>query len=74
VKTELLDRLRCPKTGKRLVAVIDEGDSKVIEVGWLVSEDGQHRYPIKNSIPRFVHADNLPRGLVFSGINSAKRN
>ena len=48
-----LERLRCPKTGQRLIRK-DE---------WLVCEDGQHHYPIRNNIPRFVpqsnYADNF---------------
>jgi 2-polyprenyl-3-methyl-5-hydroxy-6-metoxy-1,4-benzoquinol methylase len=51
MKTELLELLRCPKTGQ------------VVDAGWLVSEDGHNRYPIHNNIPRFVpqtnYADNF---------------
>lgn len=41
----------------------EENNSQEIESGWLFSEDGQHRYPIRNGIPRFVpesnYADNF---------------
>jgi SAM-dependent methyltransferase len=65
VKTELLNLLRCPITKKRLVVEIDMKNSQDIETGSLVSEDGQHRYPIKNAIPRFVNADNYAQGFGF---------
>lgn len=63
MKTELLELLRCPKTGQRLMLETDENNSREIESGWLVSEDGQHRYPVRDGIPRFVpqsnYADNF---------------
>ena len=63
MKTELLELLRCPTTGQRLTLEADGNNSKLIDAGWMVSEDGQHRYPIRNSIPRFVpqanYADNF---------------
>lgn len=53
MKPELLKRLHCPKTGQRLKT---ENDI-------LASEDGQHHYPIRNGIARFVpesnYADNF---------------
>jgi SAM-dependent methyltransferase len=63
VKTELLELLRCPSTGQRLSLENDASDSQEIDAGWLVSEDGVHRYPVHNGIPRFVpkfnYADNF---------------
>lgn len=63
MKTELLELLRCPKTGQRLNLEGGNNNAQEIEAGWLVSEDGQHRYPIRNGIPRFVpesnYADNF---------------
>jgi len=63
MKYELLDRLRCPKTGVRLTLDTPEPIADAIESGWLVSVDGLHRYPIRNGIPRFVpeanYADNF---------------
>ena len=63
MKTELLELLRCPKTGQRLSVEIITGNSLEIESGWLISRDGLNRYPITNSIPRFVpesnYADNF---------------
>jgi 2-polyprenyl-3-methyl-5-hydroxy-6-metoxy-1,4-benzoquinol methylase len=58
MKTELLKLMRCPKTGQRLVLDADEDNLDKIESGWLVSEDGQHRYSIQNGIPRFVPESN----------------
>jgi SAM-dependent methyltransferase len=54
MKRELLERLRCPKTGQRLTLDTPQPITDFIESGWLVSVDGQHRYPIRNGIPRFV--------------------
>lgn len=63
MKTELLELLRCPKTGQHLTLETDRNNSPDIESGWLVSEDGRHRYPIHRGIPRFVpesnYADNF---------------
>ena len=63
MKTELLELLRGPTTGQHLTLEADGNNSQLIDVGWLVSEDGQHRYPIRNGIPRFVpqsnYADNF---------------
>jgi SAM-dependent methyltransferase len=63
MKYELLERLRCPKTGQCLTLETPEPIADAIEIGWLVSVDGQHRYPIRNGIPRFVpetnYADNF---------------
>lgn len=63
MKTELLELLRCPKTGQRLTLRIDGNNPQEIEAGWLISEDGVHRYPVRNGIPRFVpesnYADNF---------------
>jgi SAM-dependent methyltransferase len=63
MKIELLELLRCPITRQRLVVEDAENVSKDIESGWLVSEDGLHRYPVRNYIPRFVpqtnYADNF---------------
>jgi 2-polyprenyl-3-methyl-5-hydroxy-6-metoxy-1,4-benzoquinol methylase len=63
---ELVSRLRCPKSGQSLsVEAGAERSSagKELMDGWLVSDDGKHRYPIRNGIPRFVpesnYADNF---------------
>jgi len=58
MKYELLERLRCPKTGQRLTLDTPEPITNIIVNGWLVSMDGQHRYPIRNGIPRFVPEEN----------------
>ena len=63
MKAELLELLRCPQSGQELEMVdcVDRDGS--IQSGWLVSTDGRNRYPIRNSVPRFVpesnYADNF---------------
>ena len=63
MKTELLDLLRCPKSGQRLTLEAEDNNMRSIETCWLVSEDKLHRYPVHNGIPRFVpefnYADNF---------------
>jgi len=63
VKTELIEMLRCPKTRQRLHLEGGVDNSQDVEEGWLVSEDGQHRYSVLKGIPRFVpqsnYADNF---------------
>jgi 2-polyprenyl-3-methyl-5-hydroxy-6-metoxy-1,4-benzoquinol methylase/uncharacterized protein YbaR (Trm112 family) len=61
MKLELLERLRCPATGRALKVEGHAGTE--VENGWLVTDDGAQRYPIRNGIPRFVpesnYADNF---------------
>ena len=63
MKIELLELLRCPKTGQRLRLENGNSDSQEIEEDWLISADGQQRYPVQRGIPRFVpqsnYADNF---------------
>jgi 2-polyprenyl-3-methyl-5-hydroxy-6-metoxy-1,4-benzoquinol methylase/uncharacterized protein YbaR (Trm112 family) len=57
VNAALLELLRCPVSGSRLS--LENGvvkDDQIVS-GQLVSDQG-HRYPIVNSIPRFVEATN----------------
>jgi len=58
MKLDLLKRLRCPKTGQGLTIEALVSGVTEVESGWLVSEDGHHRYIIQNSIPRFVPQEN----------------
>lgn len=58
MKIELLEWLRCPATGSGLVLEGGSHGVDAVEDGWLVAEDGVHRYPIRNSIPRFVPESN----------------
>jgi SAM-dependent methyltransferase/uncharacterized protein YbaR (Trm112 family) len=58
MKNNLLERLRCPKTGQRLTLDTPDSAADDIETGWLVSIDGQCRYPIRDGIPRFVPEEN----------------
>ena len=63
MKTELLELLRCPKTGQRLRLENGSSDAREIEDDWLVSDDGEERYAVLRGIPRFVpqsnYADNF---------------
>ena len=63
MKIELLELLRCPQTGQRLRLENCDEYTLDIEAGWLISDDGQHRYSIVKGIPRFVpqsnYADNF---------------
>jgi SAM-dependent methyltransferase len=66
MKLSLLAILRCPNSGSALRLegghplgeMLPLDSSEEIESGWLVSEDGHHRYPIRRGIPRFVPASN----------------
>ena len=63
MKASLLEILRCPQSGLRLGLEKLEYREERIYSGWLVSEGGQHRYAIRDFIPRFVpesnYADNF---------------
>jgi len=58
MKQQILALLRCPKTLQTLR--VESADTTADEVvdGWLVSEDGQHRYPVRKGSPRFVPESN----------------
>ena len=58
MRTEFLQVLRCPRSGQRLVVDRPEFCGEEVRSGWLVSEDGQHRYPVRDFIPRFVPQSN----------------
>jgi SAM-dependent methyltransferase len=55
---ELVDILRCPLSGGRLSLEHPEYQDDQVISGWLVSADGEHRYPVRDSIPRFVPVSN----------------
>jgi len=61
--TELVEILRCPQSGQRLLLEYPEYHEDRIHSGSLISEDGQHCFPIRDFIPRFVpesnYADNF---------------
>jgi SAM-dependent methyltransferase len=61
--TELVEILRCPQTGERLRLEQPQYRDERVQSGWLVAEDGQHRYPIRDFIPRLApesnYADNF---------------
>lgn len=56
--SELIEKLRCPASGKRLKIESEENLSGPIEAGFLVSTDGKNRYPIRDGVPRFVPEEN----------------
>lgn len=60
---ELLEFFRCPQSAQRLILDQPEYRDGQIYAGWLVSENGDYRYPIREFIPRFVpesnYADNF---------------
>jgi len=62
MKISLTSRLRCPSTGQSLHAQDLQGSLSAsadeLSDGWLVSQDEEHRYPIRGGIPRFVPASN----------------
>jgi SAM-dependent methyltransferase len=66
VKTELLETLRCPACG----AVFDHsgasGNADEIDNGFLSCQGPErHRYPVIDSIPRFVSSDNYAANFGF---------
>lgn len=58
MRPELLDVLRCPHTGQRLRVESAVTSGGRIREALLVSEDREHRYPVREFIPRFVPASN----------------
>lgn len=65
VKRELLEFLRCPRSGAplRLEAAVEEAGE--VRSGSLVSADGTFRYPIIESVPRFVQDENYASSFGF---------
>lgn len=58
MKVALLERLRCPRTYQRLRLESDSRGTDDVHEGWLINEDGQHRYPIRRGVPSFVPESN----------------
>jgi len=58
VRLELINLLRCPKTGGKLILKAAESLGEEIIAGILSTDDGNYRYHIKGGIPRFVNEDN----------------
>lgn len=58
MRIELLEIIRCPVTRQRLIVSQPEYVGDRICSGWLSSADGNHRYPIRDFIPRFVPESN----------------
>jgi SAM-dependent methyltransferase len=63
MRLQLIEHLRCPETGQRLLLEHPEYHEDQVYSGWLITGCGQHCYPIRDSIPRFVpesnYADNF---------------
>src|SRR5881396_2659281 len=55
---QFIKHLRCPQTGQRFVLEQPEYRGDRIRSGWLVCEGNEHRYPIRDFIPRFVSESN----------------
>jgi len=59
MRIELLPILRCPRSGSPLILEQSVyAEDQGIRSGWLVSKTGDHRYPIRDFIPRFVPSSN----------------
>jgi len=60
MNTDLLELLRCPRSGQTLSLAISSGkqNDEHPDDSSLVSADGVHSYPIHNGIPRFVPPSN----------------
>jgi SAM-dependent methyltransferase len=58
--TKFVERLCCPETGQVLSLEQGEfdGAGRIIRSGYLVSQDGHYRYPIRKGIARFVPEEN----------------
>jgi SAM-dependent methyltransferase len=58
MKPDLVARLRCPRSRQPLRVEEAQLGTDGIDSGWLVSDDGMHRYRIRQGIPRFVPVSN----------------
>ena len=61
----MLELLRCPVTGQRLMLTDTSQTPAEAGSGWLITQDGRHRYPIRNGIPRFVPESNYAESFGF---------
>ncbi len=57
MKRELLDLISCPDCGSGFDLRDESEVAGEVESGWLSCAGGNHDYPIRRSIPRFVEAD-----------------
>lgn len=58
VRTDLLELLRCPSTHEPLALESPELVDGAVQSGWLATKTGEHRYAVRDFIPRFVPASN----------------
>lgn len=58
MRPELVELLRCPVSGQRLTLDAMVTNGGIVESGELVTTDGIRRYPIRDSVPRFVPESN----------------
>lgn len=56
MKAGLLDYIACPECGGSFEIEADDADGEEIRSGSLACTEG-HRFPIRDSVPRFVPAD-----------------
>lgn len=54
MKADLVELLRCPTSGRPLDLVVSQERDGNVVTGELITADKSHRYPIRDSIPRFV--------------------
>jgi uncharacterized protein YbaR (Trm112 family) len=48
---EVFEILRCPKPGQRLLLEEPVYEDERIRSGWLIAEDGRHRYQVRDFVP-----------------------
>lgn len=75
MKAEDITLYRDPSSGVPLViAAVEEQMDGLIKTGTIISEDGSHRYPIREFVPRFVRAENYARsfGLQWNRFRSVQ--
>ena len=61
MRSELLEKLRCPMTAQRLL-LTDETLESNAEHQTFITEDGSKQYPIRDGIPRVVPESNYADG------------
>ena len=59
---KIIDLFKCPQSGQALYLKSDsirsEVDPNEVIDGWLITKNGDYKYPIRNGIPRFVPKTN----------------
>src|SRR6516162_4216431 len=65
MRVEILELLRCPQCAGRLTLQDAHTLDGRVESGSLLCAGGEHRYPIRNFIPRFVSGSNYADNFGF---------